>query len=102
MHRSTSSVHIGAVERESRRRIWWSLYLFDRLTCSKLGQPVAVHDDVIDVELPTMDGLTIQEQKEFSDPSHLCASVGLARITGEICRGPLPPFKQSTNTISPR
>ncbi|KAK1763287.1 fungal-specific transcription factor domain-containing protein, partial [Phialemonium atrogriseum] len=84
MHRSTSSIHISAVERESRRRIWWSLYLFDRLTCSKLGQPVAVEDDVIDVELPTMDGLNAQEKEDFSDPSHLCASVGLARITGDI------------------
>lgn len=86
MHRSTSSIHTNAVERESRRRIWWSLYLFDRLTCSKLGQPISVDDDVIDVELPTMDGLTTKEQELFADPSHLCASVGLARITGNICR----------------
>ncbi|KAI2673424.1 transcriptional regulator family: Fungal Specific TF [Penicillium roqueforti] len=84
MHRSSSSLHTSAVERESRRRIWWSLYLFDRLTCSKLGQPTAVNDDDIDVELPTMDGLTPEEKEEFPDPRHLFASVGLAKIAGDI------------------
>ncbi|OQE37803.1 hypothetical protein PENCOP_c009G08001 [Penicillium coprophilum] len=84
MHRSSSSLHTSAVERESRRRIWWSLYLFDRLTCSKLGQPTAVNDDDIDVELPTMDGLTSEEKEEFPDPGHLFASVGLAKIAGDI------------------
>ncbi|KAJ5951289.1 transcriptional regulator family: Fungal Specific TF [Penicillium vulpinum] len=84
MHRSSSSVHTSPVERESRRRIWWSLYLFDRLTCSKLGQPTAVNDDDIDVELPTMEGLTTEEKEEFPDPGHLFASVGLAKIAGNI------------------
>lgn len=73
------------VHREHRRRVWWTLYLFDRLTSSKLGFPLAIQDHDIDVEPPSMDGLSAAEQEEFSDPIHLLQHVRLARITGSIC-----------------
>lgn len=76
------------VHREHRRRVWWTLYLFDRLTSSKLGYPLAIQDYDIDVEPPSMNGLTAAEQEEFSDPMHLMAHVNLAKITGSICESP--------------
>lgn len=76
---------MSLLHREHRRRVWWTLYLFDRLTSSKLGFPLAIQDHDIDVELPSMDGLSAAEQEEFSDPMHLLQHVGLARITGSIC-----------------
>ena len=87
MHRSVPpATNLGAVERQARIRVWWSLYFFDRFTCSKLGQPVSIRDEDIDVELPSMNGLSPGEQDEFAEPSQLCAAVGLARIAGDICR----------------
>ncbi|KAH6695607.1 fungal-specific transcription factor domain-containing protein [Plectosphaerella plurivora] len=85
MHRSVSArSSLTPVERETRRRTWWVLYFFDRFSASKLGQPVFLRDEDIDVELPSMDGLTEEEQQEFLDPAPLAANVRLARIIGNI------------------
>jgi hypothetical protein len=45
---------------------------------------------VIDVELPTNEGLIPAELEEFTDPSHLVANVKLARITGQIRKDAFP------------
>lgn len=85
MHRSASRhTSLTPVERESRRRTWWVLYFFDRFSASKLGQPITVRDEDIDVEMPSMDGLTEQEMKEFLDPRPLLTNIKLARIIGNI------------------
>ncbi|GMF76648.1 unnamed protein product [Aspergillus oryzae] len=86
LHRSGSAPATAtAVELESRRRTWWMLYYFERMSASKLGLPITARDEDIDVELPSMNGLTEEEQQEFADPAHICANVKLARITGNIC-----------------
>ncbi|KAF4121437.1 Fungal trans [Geosmithia morbida] len=85
MHRAaSSSSSLSPVERESRRRTWWVLYFFERFSASKLGQPITVRDEDIDVELPSMDGLTEAEKLEFLDPISLTTNVRLARIIGNI------------------
>ncbi|KAL4930751.1 Zn(II)2Cys6 transcription factor [Aspergillus undulatus] len=85
MHRSAARhVTLTPVERESRRRTWWVLYFFDRFSASKLGQPLTVRDEDIDVEMPSMDGLTKEEMAEFLDPRNLIINIKLARIIGNI------------------
>ncbi|KAL4788192.1 fungal-specific transcription factor domain-containing protein [Aspergillus varians] len=85
MHRSASRhTTLTPVERETRRRTWWVLYFFDRFSASKLGQPIAVRDEDIDVEMPSMDGLTKEEMAEFLDPKNLVINIKLARIIGNI------------------
>ncbi|KAK2484537.1 hypothetical protein H9L39_02517 [Fusarium oxysporum f. sp. albedinis] len=85
MHRSASRhTTLTPVERESRRRTWWVLYFFDRFSASKLGQPITVRDDDIDVEMPSMDGLTKDEMAEFLDPQNLITNIKLAKIIGNI------------------
>ncbi|KAJ5714029.1 uncharacterized protein N7483_011210 [Penicillium malachiteum] len=74
------------IEREHRKRLWWTLYTLDRLCSSNLGFPVLASDSVIDVKLPTNEGLDGAELEEFSDPAHLIANVKLAKITGQICK----------------
>ncbi|MBE3042794.1 fungal specific transcription factor domain-containing protein [Candidatus Bathyarchaeota archaeon] len=86
MHRAaSSSTTLTPVERESRRRTWWVLYFFDRFSASKLGQPPTVRDEDIDVEMPTIEGLTEEERAEFLDPQPLVTNAKLARIIGNIC-----------------
>lgn len=86
MHRSAARhTTLTPVERESRRRTWWVLYFFDRFSASKLGQPIAVRDEDIDVEMPSMDGLTREEMAEFLDPRNLVINIKLGRIIGNIC-----------------
>ncbi|KAM0715590.1 hypothetical protein Q7P37_009088 [Cladosporium fusiforme] len=85
MHRSASRhTTLSPVERESRRRTWWVLYFFDRFSSSKIGQPITVRDEDIDVEMPSMDGLTGEEMAEFLDPRNLIINIKLARIIGNI------------------
>ncbi|KAI5459136.1 fungal-specific transcription factor domain-containing protein [Mariannaea sp. PMI_226] len=85
MHRSASNLTtLTPVERECRRRTWWVLYFFERFSASKLGQPVTLRDDDIDVELPSMEGLTEEERAEFLDPLPIVTNIKLARIIGNI------------------
>lgn len=91
MHRSAARhTTLTPVERESRRRTWWVLYFFDRFSASKLGQPIAVRDEDIDVEMPSMDGLTKDEMAEFLDPRNLVINIKLARIIGNIRKSSSP------------
>jgi proline utilization trans-activator len=83
-HNLPEGYMISPVEREHRIRVWWSIYIIDRVTSSKLGCPVTIRDVDIDVDLPSMEGLPPVEQEEFSDPGHLVAHVKLAGITGAI------------------
>ncbi|KAG8668392.1 hypothetical protein FPOAC2_07676 [Fusarium poae] len=85
MHRSASRhTTLTPVERESRTRTWWVLYFFDRFSASKLGQPITVRDEDIDVEMPSQEGLTREEMAEFLDPQNLITNIKLARIIGNI------------------
>lgn len=86
MHRAASRhTTLSSVEKESRRRTWWVLYFFDRFSASKIGQPITVRDEDIDVEMPSMEGLTDAEKAEFLDPRNLTINIKLARIIGNIC-----------------
>lgn len=82
--RVSASSTASPVERENRRRIWWTLYHFDHVSASKLGYPIALSDKDIDIEMPSMDGLSPSEMEEFADPSHLVAKVKLANIAGSV------------------
>ncbi|KAL4967844.1 transcription factor domain-containing protein [Aspergillus stella-maris] len=75
---------MSSVEREHRVRLWWTVYVFDRMTCSRLGQPVAIKDEDIDVEMPSMEPIVVDNQRKLDKPEHLIAHIGLARITGLI------------------
>ncbi|KAH5152991.1 hypothetical protein HBH69_131510 [Parastagonospora nodorum] len=86
LHRQAAeSPAFTAIEREHRRRLWWTVYIFDRSTCSKLGQPVTIQDSDIDVAVPSTDGLSLADHKYLgSSADHLIAFINLAKITGYI------------------
>ncbi|ORY58469.1 fungal-specific transcription factor domain-containing protein [Pseudomassariella vexata] len=65
--RATSDDHssgscIPAIETELRHRLYWSIYVLDRMISTSLGLPVSLTDENTDVPLP---GLTIAE---FASP----------------------------------
>ncbi|KAI9761777.1 MAG: hypothetical protein M1840_001696 [Geoglossum simile] len=41
-----------AVESEMRKRVWWSIYVWDRLLAIEIGRPLRIDDDDCDVGLP--------------------------------------------------
>ncbi|KAF4980540.1 hypothetical protein FZEAL_3475 [Fusarium zealandicum] len=69
--------------REHRNRVWWTAYSFDRLWASRLGHPVAIQDDDIEVDLPADPVLGIPSD-DFGDSAYFIASVRLARLSSRI------------------
>ncbi|KAJ9644500.1 hypothetical protein H2199_003463 [Coniosporium tulheliwenetii] len=70
--------------REHRNRVWWTAYIFDRMWASRLGQPVSIQDDDIEVDLPSSDGLAGTDSGDFGDPEYLIANIRLAKLAGHI------------------
>ncbi|KAI5474389.1 hypothetical protein MNV49_003387, partial [Pseudohyphozyma bogoriensis] len=56
LHRKVDTSRNNISERalEERRVTWWSVYSLDRIVAFSLGRPVAIEDEDIDVELPTI------------------------------------------------
>lgn len=71
-----------AAVREHRNRLWWTAYIFDRMCALNLGNPVAVPDDVIDVNLPSK--LNLPENGDFADADYYVARIRLAQLSGRI------------------
>lgn len=70
-------------ELEHRVRLWWAIYIFDRMYTSKIGLPLQIRDDDIYVDLPTAVNSPDAEE-QFSDTAYLVYSIRLARIIGQI------------------
>lgn len=52
MQRSPRRLLISPVEKELRRKIWWGVYILDRMLALALGRPLGINDSDCDVELP--------------------------------------------------
>ncbi|KAK3680420.1 fungal-specific transcription factor [Podospora appendiculata] len=51
--RVTSTTTESLLDREHRRRVWWSVYSLDRILTVKSGNPITIHDEDIGVHLPS-------------------------------------------------
>ncbi|KAL1875711.1 hypothetical protein VTK73DRAFT_9900 [Phialemonium thermophilum] len=97
LHRRVpDSSTLSATEREHRIRLWWTVYVFDRSTCSKLGQPLSIQDSDIDVGMPSSDMLSPDGQAKLGSPDHLIAYINLAQITGYIMRDIYAPASKAS------
>ncbi|KAF5715802.1 transcriptional regulatory [Fusarium globosum] len=85
LHRKLpASSSLTPLEREHRRRLWWTVYIFDRSTCSKLAQPLMIQDSDINVEMPSLSQHEPEIEKVLGYPGPLIAYISLAKITGLI------------------
>ncbi|OQV09879.1 Fungal specific transcription factor domain-containing protein [Cladophialophora immunda] len=66
-----------------RKRVWWTLYAFERIECSSLGRPSAVDDSELSVSVPT-EGLL--DMGNIFPLNHLDAQSQLMMILGRICK----------------
>lgn len=74
---------IDLATREHLKRLWWTAYIFDRMWASKMGHPVLIHDDDIEVERPSLIS-GVQDQEDFGDHEYLVASIQLAEVAGRM------------------
>ncbi|KAF9893286.1 hypothetical protein FE257_011716 [Aspergillus nanangensis] len=72
-----------AIERQHRVRLWWAIYVFDRMYTSKIGFPLQISDDDIHVDMPS-DLSCPGAEEQFSDTAYLVSSICLSRITGQV------------------
>ncbi|KAK9639939.1 hypothetical protein V6Z98_001145 [Aspergillus fumigatus] len=82
-HNIPESQLIDPVERQHRVRIWWTIYIFDRMWGSKMGMPSQILDDDIHVDMPSRISPAQVHDEQFSDPDYQTANIELARIVGE-------------------
>lgn len=52
LHRSLAQAKLPKLEKERRRRAFWSLYTIDRLLAANLGRPLSLQEVDIDAERP--------------------------------------------------
>jgi proline utilization trans-activator len=84
----------GSLEREVRKRVFWTLYLYERFLCSSLGRPSAIDDDDVDLDLPRESLLEVGEHIPLG---HLGEEVALFRIMGRICKTIYHPIRHPTS-----
>lgn len=53
MHRSFGAESLHPHVRELRNRLWWSVYVAERMFSVEMGRPLAINDTEIDAPLPT-------------------------------------------------
>ena len=52
MHREGTGNGFDPIERNTRRRVWWTLYMFEQNLCVMLGRPSAIDDSEVYLSLP--------------------------------------------------
>ncbi|PYH34215.1 Zn(II)2Cys6 transcription factor [Aspergillus neoniger CBS 115656] len=70
------------IERQHRVRLWWAIYVFDRMYTSKFGFPLQIRDEDIHVDMPT-DVASPAAEEQFSDTAYSVASIRLSQIIGK-------------------
>ena len=58
------------VDRQHRIRLWWAIYVFDRMYGSKVRWLIEIADDDIQVEMPSTVAGDVHDQ-QFSDTQFL-------------------------------
>lgn len=80
LHRKSMSRDCNAVEREHRKRLWWSTFCMDRMASTQMGLLPNLQLDQMDLDYPSSDGLSPEDKTEFSDADLLKARAQLAII----------------------
>ncbi|KZF24914.1 putative C6 transcription factor [Xylona heveae TC161] len=83
-HNVPESQLIDPVERQHRVRLWWTIYMFDRMWGSKMGLPMQVLDEDIHVDMPSTVYPQTEHDAQFLDTKYSIAGINLAQIAGEI------------------
>lgn len=90
MEAGTSPAATTLVDREIRRRAWWTLYMADRWSSSSLGLPHQIRDTDLAVDLPmdesVFESLTADETrlKDPWQPGLWAHKISLVRLFGPI------------------
>ncbi|KAL1873528.1 hypothetical protein Daus18300_003891 [Diaporthe australafricana] len=68
LHRHARRFKFGVGEVESRKRLWWWIYMFDMITATIHGLPKVIHDADVDTDYPVDCELKDSASTELSFP----------------------------------
>ncbi|TAQ91361.1 hypothetical protein B7494_g283 [Chlorociboria aeruginascens] len=80
MHREGTLGGFDNMEREVRRRVWWTLYMFEHLQCTILGRPCSIDDTEVNITFPNE---TMLDGCENVPPGYTEFSVRLTRLMAD-------------------
>src|SRR5687767_7980082 len=79
-----AAASLPSLEREHRKRVWWTAYCVDRMISTELALRPAYTGAGQELDYPDSAGLTAEEKEEFFDPDLLTALIKLCDIKGEV------------------
>lgn len=83
MHREGTSGGFDEMEREIRKRVWWTTYMFEQTQCAILGRPCAIDDSEMNITFP--DELVLDGGMSVP-PGYIEYSVQLSKLVSDIRR----------------
>lgn len=88
MHVDAQGDSISRAELEHKRRLWWTVYMFERMLSSKAGLPLSLSDATISTELPSDQTLhpSIDENYIFSPAENIVNCISIVRINAQILK----------------
>ena len=82
LHVDKYSLSHGHIEREIARRIWWTLYIYDKQTALSTGKPCAIAKYGLK-EPPPLPSESVLVSDSYTPRDYLQVSAGLTRLTKE-------------------
>ncbi|KAJ3569374.1 hypothetical protein NPX13_g6111 [Xylaria arbuscula] len=103
LHRRSRFKDANCIRHEYRKRLFWCVYIYDRILSSMFGRPLALHNDDIDQEECALaNDQDIEESRcQVTTEGVFCTSAALvhyarvARILGQILRAYYTPLARS-------
>ena len=80
LHKASISSDPSPLQREHRKRVWWSTFCLDRLTSTQRGLLPTLTAEQTDLSYPSSHGLGVEEIGDFTDPDFLTARIQLTVI----------------------
>ena len=93
-HRRSRAINGNYIKHEYRKRLFWCVYIHDRILSSMFGRPLAIHDDDVDQEECALanDEDIESSRCQITEDGAFCSAAGLvhyarlARILGQVLR----------------
>lgn len=96
LHRKVTDSKMTPIEKEKRRRVWWTAYVMESIWCAKLGQPIHISIEDTDVEFP---GILVKPNDSFNC-TLLLYNAKLSIIIGTIMKKIYRPVPKGINLKS--
>ena len=85
LHRETLTLRTSSHAQRFRKRLWWSLYIRDRMIALGTRRPMRIHDQDFDVSMLSLEDFDLQPFEELYQGSSLVPNTQELRLTALMC-----------------